>query len=61
MPTAGNEFEGSKKVTCKKAVELFKQDKIVKAWFRPNFDNKVIGVVYTDEDDCYVWYRENEK
>jgi hypothetical protein len=52
-----SEFEGSKKVTCKKANELLLQGKVRKVWFRPD---KLISPTEPDEDDAYIWYLEDE-
>lgn len=46
-----SEFEGSKRVTCKKAAELLVQGKVRKAWFRPD---KFVSTD-PDNDDAFIW------
>ena len=46
-------LEGAKKVTCKEAAQLLKEEKIIKAWFRPNGPEKP---PYSDEDPAFVWF-----
>lgn len=51
LEIVNSEFKGATKVTCKEATRLLNEDKIRKAWFRPN------GLLTkdADNDDAYVW------
>jgi hypothetical protein len=47
----GEEFKGSKKVTCIEAVELLKKQKTCKVFWRP--DGKLSKD--PDNDPAYIW------
>lgn len=58
VETVENEFDGARKVTCTEAAELLKQDKIRKAFFRPD---RFISKFNPGDDDCYVWFKDDQK
>lgn len=53
----GVELEGSKKVTCKEAAKLLRENKVWKVYFRPDGFLSHAKTANHDNDPAYVWMK----